>query len=201
MKKIAIIQSTGANFASLQYAFDRLGTEVIVTDDKEIIKNASHVVLPGVGSAKFGMNNLGELVDIVKSLTQPVLGICLGMQLLANFSEEGEVPCIGIVPSTVRKLKAAGLIVPHMGWNSLTIQRSDPILNGITNENFYFVHSYAMEVSEWTLAVCEYGTNWSAVVRKDNFYGVQFHPEKSGEIGMRLMKNFLECSNDCVSRD
>lgn len=201
MKNVAIIESTGANFASLQYAFERMGVEVTVTKDKKIIENASHVVLPGVGSAKFAMENLGDLTDIVRNLTQPVLGICLGMQLMGLFSEEGEVSCIGKIPTIVRKLKASGLIVPHMGWNNLTIQKIDPLLNGIGDEDFYFVHSYAIEMGEWTLASCDYGARWSAVVKRDNFYGVQFHPEKSGKIGMKIIKNFLECANDCVSSD
>jgi glutamine amidotransferase len=198
-----IVDSGGANLASLCYAFERLGARAAVTIDGSTIASAERVVLPGVGAARQAMERLrtAGLTNVLRTLTQPVLGICLGMQLLFRESEEGPTQCLGVLSDTVRKLKAApGRPVPHMGWNqlelprdSLEVGRSDPLLQGIgVNEYVYFVHSYAAGVSEFTLASTTYGGRLSAVVRRRNFWGTQFHPERSGKTGARLLENFLK---------
>lgn len=190
-----IIDSGGANLASLQYAFERLGARTHVTADAKTIATASRVVLPGVGAAADAMRRLRHSgVDtLLPTLTQPVLGICLGMQLLFSRSEEGSTACLGILPETVRRLRPApGLPVPHMGWNQLARVREDPILEGIAvNDYFYFVHSYAAPVSHLTLATTDYGIPVSAIVRRGNFWGAQFHPERSAATGARVLANFL----------
>jgi glutamine amidotransferase len=196
-----IIDSGGANLASLQYAFERLGARTHVTTDAGEISSAARVVLPGVGAAADAMQRLRNsgVAALLPRLTQPVLGICLGMQLLFAHSEEGTTACLGILPETVRRLRPApGLPVPHMGWNQLEPVRDDPILDGITpNEYVYFVHSYAAPVSAITLATADYGIPVSAVVRKDNFWGAQFHPERSAGTGARLLANFLRLNRCC----
>ena len=193
-----IIDSGGANLASLQFAFERLGARTHVTTDAQEIMAAARVILPGVGAAADAMQRLRNsgVAALLPRLTQPVLGICLGMQLLFDHSEEGATDCLGILPETVRRLRPApGLPVPHMGWNQLASLRDDPILDGITpNEYVYFVHSYAAPVSAITLATADYGIPVSAVVRKENFWGAQFHPERSAETGARLLANFLRLS-------
>jgi glutamine amidotransferase len=190
-----IIDSGGANLASLQFAFERLGARTHVTTDAGAISSAARVVLPGVGAAADAMQRLRNcaVAALLPKLTQPVLGICLGMQLLFEHSEEGSTDCLGILPETVRRLRPApGRPVPHMGWNQLAPLRSDPLLEGITpNEYVYFVHSYAAPVSNVTLATADYGIAVSAVVRKGNFWGTQFHPERSAATGARLLANFL----------
>jgi len=190
-----IIDSGGANLASLLFAFERLGAAARVTNDAAEITSAKRVILPGVGAAGDAMKRLRDsgVATLLPTLKQPVLGICLGMQLLFSHSEEGSTPCLGIVPESVRRLKPApGLPVPHMGWNQLTRLRDDPILDGIGAEDYvYFVHSYAAPVSAVTLATTDYGVALSAVVRKDNFWGAQFHPERSAGTGARLLANFL----------
>jgi imidazole glycerol-phosphate synthase subunit HisH len=190
-----IIDTGGANLASLRFAFERLGARTEVSSDTKTIMSAPRVVLPGVGAAADAMQRLraGGLATLVPTLKQPVLGICLGMQLLFNRSEEGRTDCLGILPDTVRRLTpAAGLPVPHMGWNQLGSLRDDPILEGIASQEYvYFVHSYAAPVSAMTLATAEYGEALSAVVRIRNFWGTQFHPERSAATGARLLANFL----------
>jgi glutamine amidotransferase len=190
-----IIDSGGANLASLQFALERLGARAVVTCDARAIASAARVVLPGVGSAADAMQRLRRsgLAQLLPTLRQPVLGICLGMQLLFESSAEGMTDCLGILPGTVRRLEAAaGRPVPHMGWNQLDGQRHDPLLAGIEpGEYFYFVHSYAVPTSEVTLAHVHYGHGVSAVVRRDNFWGTQFHPERSASAGARLLGNFL----------
>jgi glutamine amidotransferase len=190
-----IIDSGGANLASLQFAFERLGATTRVTNDAAAIRSATRVLLPGVGSAKDAMQRLQKsgIAQLLPTLTQPVLGICLGMQLLFNDSEEGPQQCLGILPDSVRRLEAApGRPVPHMGWNTLTLTRDDPLLEGIGRADYvYFVHSYAASLSTVTLATTDYGTPVSAVVRKNNFWGTQFHPERSAEAGARILQNFL----------
>jgi len=194
---IAIIDGCGANIASVQFACARLGKKSVLTTDPAVIKAASHVILPGVGTAALAMSRLKSLhlTDIIPTLTQPVLGICLGMQLLYEASREGDVPCLGLLQGKVELLPDAdGLIVPHMGWNQLQMQpHSSPITAGVeTNSYVYFVHSYAAPVSDYTVATTDYGRIFSAIVNKDNFYGMQFHPERSGAVGATLLKNFLE---------
>ncbi len=190
-----IIDSGGANLASLQFAFERLGARTLVTSDANTIRSASRVVLPGVGAAADAMHRLRSsgIAELLPRLKQPVLGICLGMQLLFERSDEGATQCLGILPESVRRLRPApGLPVPHMGWNQLNALRDDPILAGIgQNDYVYFVHSYAAAVSYLTLATADYGIPVSAIVRKDNFWGAQFHPERSAGTGARLLANFL----------
>jgi glutamine amidotransferase len=190
-----IIDSGGANLASLQFALERLGAKTAVTTNASTITRARRVILPGVGAAADAMQRLRNagIAELLPTLTQPVLGICLGMQLLFSRSEEGSTACLGILPETVRRLQhSPGLPVPHMGWNQLAPLRDDPILEGIgTNDYVYFVHSYAVPVSNVTLASTDYGIAVSAVVRKGNFWGAQFHPERSAGTGARLLANFL----------
>ena len=190
-----IIDSGGANLASLQFAFERLGARTRVSNDAQLIRAAPRVILPGVGSAGDAMQRLRTscLATLLPTLTQPVLGICLGMQLLFGSSEEGPTECLGILPGTVRRLQSApGRPVPHMGWNQIVPAREDPLLEGVTrNDYVYFVHSFAAPSSEVTLATTDYGTALSAVVRQGNFWGTQFHPERSAETGGRILRNFL----------
>ncbi len=190
-----IIDSGGANLASLQYAFERLGAKTRVSADAQEIAAAPRVVLPGVGCAADAMERLhrGGLARLLPSLTQPVLGICLGMQLLFERSAEGATECLGVLPGEVRRLSAApGRPVPHMGWNQLDPSRADPLLAGLEpGAYFYFVHGYAVPAGELTVATVDYGGTLSAVVRRGNFWGVQFHPERSAAGGARLLGNFL----------
>ena len=193
-----IIDSGGANLASLQFAFERLGAKTRVTADPAEITSAARVILPGVGSAADAMSRLRKngVADLLPSLTQPVLGICLGMQLLFERSEEGDTDCLGILPNEVKRLQPAnGRPVPHMGWNQLSAVRADPILEGISAEDYvYFVHSFAVAVSEVTVASADYGIALSAIVRRGNFWGTQFHPERSAQTGARVLANFLRVS-------
>ena len=191
-----IIDSGGANLASLQFAFERLGAKTHVSANAAEIKSAPRVILPGVGSAADAMTRLrnNHVAELLPSLTQPVLGICLGMQLLFQRSEEGETDCLGILPDSVRRLQPmAGRPVPHMGWNQLSPVREDPLLDGIApNDYVYFVHSFAVPVSDVTLASADYGVTLSAIVRRGNFWGTQFHPERSAGVGARVLANFLK---------
>ena len=193
-----IIDSGGANLASLQFALERLDARTVVSSEPRQVIDAPRVILPGVGSAMDAMKRLraSGLHEVLPKLTQPVLGICLGMQLLFTRSEEGPTECLGVIPDTVRRLKAEpGRPVPHMGWNQLTALRSDPLLEDIEpNDYVYFVHSYAAPVSDITLASTDYGSQVSAVVRSGNFWGTQFHPERSGPSGARILANFLRQS-------
>ncbi|HEX5462390.1 MAG TPA: imidazole glycerol phosphate synthase subunit HisH [Steroidobacteraceae bacterium] len=195
MTEAVIVDSGGANLASLQFALERLGVRVRVSSDAREIAAAARVVLPGVGSAPDAMQRLRRcgLAELLPTLRQPVLGICLGMQLLFERSAEGMTECLGLLPGAVRRLDAvAGRPVPHMGWNQLAEVREDPLLTGIgPGEYFYFVHSYAVPASAVTLAHVHYGEAVSAVVRRGNFWGTQFHPERSASAGARLLGNFL----------
>jgi glutamine amidotransferase len=190
-----IIDSGGANLASLQYAFERLGARTHVTTDLEAIRTAPRVILPGVGAAGNAMQRLNSsgVAALLPRLKQPVLGICLGMQLLFRASEEGSSTCLGLLPDTVRRLlPSPGLPVPHMGWNQMQMLKADPLLEGIQpNDYAYFVHSYIAPVSQVTLAATEYGVPFSAVIRHGNFWGTQFHPERSAATGARVLGNFL----------
>jgi glutamine amidotransferase len=196
MARLAIIDSGGANIASLQFAVQRLGIESDLTTDPERLKTASHVLLPGVGAAADCMGRLQSagLVDTIRQLKQPMLGICVGMQLLFESSEEGDVACLGVLPGRVRRFNDRnGLPVPHMGWNQLEFKQQSPLLNDIANGDYvYFVHSYAAPVSDLTLAATEYGDQFAAVVQRGNVYGAQFHPERSAKVGAQLLKNFLQ---------
>ncbi|MGP1665738.1 MAG: imidazole glycerol phosphate synthase subunit HisH [Rhodanobacter sp.] len=193
---IVLVDAGGTNIGSVRYALQRLGVDAELTADAAAIRAADKVILPGVGAAGPGMARLHQLglIDVMRSLQQPVLGVCLGMQLLCTHSEEGDTACLGLIPTPVRRFaEAAGLRVPHMGWNHVTAQREHPLLAGLgDDEQAYFVHSYAVPMSEWTLASCDYGQPFSAVIARDNFYGMQFHPERSAAVGAKLLQNFLD---------
>jgi len=194
---VAIIDSGGANLASLQFALERLGAQAVVTSDLEVIATAPRVLLPGVGSALAAMQRLNAsgVAAHLPKLKQPVLGICLGMQLLFLKSEEGPAQCLGILPQTVRKLEPRqGRPVPHMGWNRLHIAQPDPLLEGVAESEYvYFVHSYALRHAApgETIATTEYGGPVVAMTARDNRAGTQFHVEKSQEVGLRILGNFL----------
>lgn len=194
-KEVLIIDSGGANLASLQFALERLGARTHLSREAREIAAAPRVILPGVGSAGTAMQRLrtAGLTDTLLRLTQPVLGICLGMQLLYSASAEGDTTCLGILPDSVRRLEPApGRPVPHMGWNQLEPVRSDPLLEGLaSNDYVYFVHGYAATPSGATLATARYGVELTAIVRQANFCGTQFHPERSAQAGARLLANFL----------
>ncbi|WP_027379389.1 imidazole glycerol phosphate synthase subunit HisH [Chryseobacterium daeguense] len=190
---IAIIKYNGGNVNSVQNALNRLNAESIITDDFELIKNADKVIFPGVGEASSTMKILKEkgLNQLIPNLTRPVLGICLGMQLMCKNNEEGNTAGMGIFDINVKKFPSKD-IVPHMGWNTISDFKSD-IYSGINEENdVYFVHSFYCELSENTTSVCDYILPFSASLQKDNFYAMQFHPEKSGRIGSQLLYNFLQ---------
>ncbi len=192
---LAIIDSGGANIASLLGAFERQRQSAILTRDAETIRSARRVLLPGVGAARDAMQRLRDcdLIDVIRGLEQPVLGICLGMQLLAEASEEEDVECLGVIPGTATRLAAdAAHPVPNMGWCRVERQRPHELLRGIDDgEYFYFLHSYALAVSAVTLASAAHRDAFAAVVGRDNFLAVQFHPERSSLAGARLLANFM----------
>jgi glutamine amidotransferase len=196
MSEVVIVDSGGANLASLQFALERLGARTRITSDAVAIAAAPRVILPGVGSAPHSMQRLQDcgLTAVLPTLTCPVLGICLGMQLLYERTNEGHVECLGIIPGVARRLKAApDCPVPHMGWNQLLTLQDDPLLAGVAVGEFvYFVHSFAVPVTAATLATAEYGAPLTAVARRGNFWGTQFHPERSARVGARILENFLK---------
>ncbi len=192
--KVAIVKYNAGNVESVKNALNRLGIEPILTDDAETLQTADKVIFPGVGEASSAMNYLRErnLDESIKSLRQPVLGVCLGMQLLCESSEENETKCLGILPYRVRKFESDVLKIPQIGWNNIFDLKSD-LLNDVTENSFvYFVHSFYVESGTETIATCDYGLNFSAAIRHKNFYAVQFHAEKSGAIGERILENFLK---------
>jgi glutamine amidotransferase len=193
---LAIIDSGGANIASLRAALARLGADSVVTSDPGVIQRATRVLLPGVGSAHNAMARLRStgLDKLIPTLKQPLLGICLGMQILFDTSEEGPANGLAVIPGNVEKLQfAAGLPVPHMGWNQLSQTRPDPLLDDVSSLDYvYFVHGYAVPAGSYTVATTEYGSRFTAVARRDNFCGTQFHPERSGVVGARILANFLK---------
>ena len=193
---VVLIDCGGANIGSVRYALERLGVQAQLSADSARISAATHVILPGVGAAAPAMQRLRELdlIETICGLRQPLLGICLGMQLLYESSEEGDVQCLGLLPGRVLKLvESPGIRVPHMGWNTLRIERESALLDGIGNHAYaYFVHGYAAPVDAATLASCTHGHAFSAVVRRDHIHGAQFHPERSAAAGQRLLANFLE---------
>jgi len=196
---LVIVDTGCANLASVCYAFERLGAKPIVSDETDVIRSADRVVLPGVGSAPFAMRNIQSkgLKPVLRSLEQPVIGICLGMQLLFETLEEGgtQVDGLGLVPGSVRSLETGSLPTPHMGWNQLTPIQDDPLLDGITQGNHaYFVHSFAADISDNTLAKTQYGSAFTAITRNNNVWGCQFHPERSSKTGAKILKNFLDLS-------
>lgn len=197
---IVIIDTGCANLSSVRMAIERLGVTAQVSKEAADIRAADKLILPGVGTAKAAMHNLQErgLVDLIREAQQPLLGFCLGMQMLAQASEEhmggeSDIACLGIVPGKVKLMQVGDLRLPHMGWNQVEHDGTHPLFNGIPSGSyFYFVHSYALEVTAATLATCNYGGPFTAVVGKENFFGAQFHPERSGKAGARLIQNFLE---------
>jgi glutamine amidotransferase len=193
---IAIIDSGGANIASVQFALERLGAESVLTKDVKMIQSADKVLLPGVGAAPVAMQNLAEyeLIDCIRGLTQPVMGICLGMQLLFAVSPEGNTPLLGIFDADCETFTPTqGRSVPHMGWNRLAKKQDHPLLAGVNEgAHVYFVHSYFAPATAQTIAETNYGDDFTAIVAENNFMGCQFHPEKSGLVGAQILRNFLE---------
>ena len=193
---LAIIKYNAGNIQSVITALERLGVRGEVTDDAEKIKSADKVIFPGVGEASSAMNSLyqNNLDNVIKELKQPVLGICVGMQLLCEHSEENDTACLGIVPVKVKKFQSqqSKIKIPQVGWNTIYELKSGLFSNVPENSYIYNVHSYYASDSEYTIAKCNYGTEYAAAVQKDNFYGVQFHTEKSAKIGEQILKNFLD---------
>jgi glutamine amidotransferase len=190
--KLVIVKYNAGNIQSVLYALERIGMEAVVTDDHTEIQNADKVIFPGVGEASTAMSYLKErgLDTVIKNLQQPVLGICLGMQLMCTHSEENNTDCLGIFDTKVKKF-TGDLKIPQIGWNNVE-EVSEPIFKNIVNGSYcYFVHSYYAELCKETAAVTEYGTRFSSALQKNNFYGVQFHPEKSAAIGEQILKNFI----------
>lgn len=192
--KVVIIKYNAGNIQSVSFALERLGVDFTITDDKEAIRSADKVIFPGVGEASTTMEYLRNngLDSLIRELKQPVLGICLGMQLMCRHSEENDTLCLGIFDEPVKRfVPHAGMKVPHMGWNQLRLKDSwlDP---GLENENAYFVHSYYVPVNKYTSAVTEYINPFSAAMHRNNFYAVQFHPEKSARAGEMVLKSFLK---------
>lgn len=191
--KLAIVKYNAGNTASVANALIRLGVEPLVTDAADELRAADKVIFPGVGEASTAMTYLRErgLDSVIRSLTQPVLGICLGMQLMCETSEENATQCLGIMPYRVRRFESETLKIPHTGWNRIA-DLDSPLFDGVADgERVYFVHGYYVETGESTTAICEYGERFSAAIGRDNFHAIQFHPEKSGPVGERILKNFL----------
>lgn len=196
MTKVVLVDAGGSNIGSVRYALQRLGVDAELTGDAATIRAADRVILPGVGAAAVCMARLRELdlVDVLRTLEKPLLGVCVGVQLLFAHSEEDDTPCLGLLPGRVRKLHAApGIRVPHMGWNTLQRRRGGSLVEGIADgDHAYFVHSYAAAVDDDCLCSSEHGQRFAAVVQRGNVAGAQFHPERSGAVGARLLKNFIE---------
>ncbi len=195
MTAVALVDSGGANIGSVRYALARLGVEAPLTDDWNVIRGAERVILPGVGAAGRAMETLQRngLKERLPALTQPVLGICLGMQLMFDSSEEDDVGCLGILPGRVKQLIGdAAHRIPHMGWNHIERLREHPLLDGLDNNaHAYFVHSYALDCDETTLASATHGRSFAAISGRENFLAAQFHPERSAKTGHQILKNFL----------
>lgn len=190
---IAIIKYNAGNVKSVQYALERLGAISVVTDDEDTIRNADKVIFPGVGHAGSAMENVKEkgLDKLIVSLKQPVLGVCVGMQLMCKHSEEGDTTGMGIFDTEIKLFRSEILKVPQMGWNTIFGFKS-PLFKGLTEPAYiYNVHSYYAELNGQTAATCDYVQPYSAALQKDNFYAVQFHPEKSGKVGEQILKNFI----------
>ena len=194
--RVALVDAGGANIGSVQYALQRVGVEALLTGDAAEIRSADRVILPGVSTASMVMGRLRELdlLDTLRTLQAPLLGVCVGMQLLYERSEEGDVECLGLLPGTVRKLPAsAGIRVPHMGWNTLRSLRPSSLTQGLTADAYaYFVHSYAAPITGDCVASSENGSAFAAIAQRGHVAGAQFHPERSAAVGARLLQNFIE---------
>ena len=190
---IAIVKYNAGNIISVKNAVERLGYSCLVTDDQSILKQAEKVIFPGVGEASSAMKYLKEkgLDKVIRNLKQPGLGICLGQQLMCQFSEEGNTECIGIFDAIIKKFEPK-LKVPQMGWNNISNLNSELYIGISADEDFYFVHSYYAEITNETTAICDYIVPFSASMQKNNFYATQFHPEKSSDVGEQLLLNFLK---------
>ena len=191
--KVAIVKYNAGNVESVKNALVRLGVEPVLTDDADVLKSADRVIFPGVGEASSAMNYLRErgLDRTIKSLTQPVLGVCLGMQLLCEHSEENDTECLGVVPYKVLRFESEALKIPQIGWNNIRDLKGDLFAGIEENAYVYFVHGYYVESGESSVATCDYAVSFSAAIRHENFYAVQFHAEKSGAVGERILENFL----------
>lgn len=192
--KVAIVKYNAGNVRSVKNALNRLNVEPVLTDHAETLRSADKVIFPGVGEASTAMRFLRErnLDNVIKSLAQPVLGICLGMQLLCRFSDENETPCLGILPYRVRRFESETLKIPQIGWNNIFDLKS-ALFGGVAENSYvYFVHSFYVETGAETIAACDYGVKFSAAVNYKNFYAVQFHAEKSGAVGEQILENFLK---------
>jgi len=192
---IALIDYGAGNLKSVANALNDLQTEYIITDKSDEINSAEKVIFPGVGEATSAMNKLIEkdIVEAIKSTSKPLLGICLGMQLLATFSEERNTKCLDVIKTVVKQFDNSQLKVPHMGWNKIEYNTQNKLFNNVNSgENFYFANSYYVPINEFTIASTNYGIIFSAALNKNNFYGVQFHPEKSGKVGLQILRNFIE---------
>ncbi|PPJ44097.1 imidazole glycerol phosphate synthase subunit HisH [Pseudoxanthomonas sp. KAs_5_3] len=196
MMRVVLVDAGGSNIGSVRYALQRLGVEAELTGDVAAIRAADRVILPGVGAAAVCMARLRELelVDTLRTLESPLLGVCVGVQLLFAHSEEDDTPCLGLLPGRVRKLPVSpGIRVPHMGWNTLQRHRDSSLMEGIgEGDHAYFVHSYAAPVDDDCLCSSEHGERFAAVVQRGRVAGAQFHPERSAGVGARLLRNFIE---------
>lgn len=191
--RVAVVKYNAGNVESVKNALNRMGIEPIITDEPEILNLSDKVIFPGVGEASTAMKYLRErsLDQLIINLKQPVLGICLGMQLLCQYSDENQTTCLGVLPYRVRKFEPEGLKVPQIGWNNIFGLKGS-LMNGIVERSFvYFVHGYYVEKGDQTVASCQYGVDFSSAIEYQNFYAVQFHPEKSGNVGARILENFL----------
>ncbi len=193
--KVAIVDSIGSNLASLIFALNRIGSSFEITDEIDVINKASHIILPGVGAAKNAMTKLKQrkLIDEISKLTKPTLGICLGMQIFMDASDEDDAKCLGIISNTCRPFENnRDYPVPHMGWNKVRFNRDSVLTKNLKDDDYYyFVHSYYVPICSETIGVSSYPIEFSAVVQKDNFFGTQFHPEKSGLSGSKILQNFI----------
>jgi len=191
---LAIVKYNAGNIQSVLYALERIGREAVVTDDAEVLRRADKVIFPGVGEASTAMNYLKErgLDQLIKGLRQPVLGICLGMQLMCSYSEENDTGCLGIFDTPVKKFDGIGLKVPQIGWNNVFDLKTG-LFEGVEDQSYcYFVHGYYAALSDHTVGRTDYGQVYSSALHRGNFYGVQFHPEKSAQVGERILKNFID---------
>ncbi len=192
---IAIIDYGAGNVASVANALKEITADFVITKREIDICKSDKIILPGVGEASFAMRqlNMVNLSNLLRILKKPLLGICLGAQILCEKSEEGNVPCIGVFPQVVTEFKIENLKVPHMGWNQIKPVQQGKLFEGINEgENFYFAHSYYIPLSGYSTSKCLYGLEFASSIEKNNFYGVQFHPEKSGEAGIKVLRNFVE---------